>query len=908
MFSLLDLPQSDAHFILNVLLDASIKGLVVLVFAGVAALALRKATAALRHLVWSLALGSLLCLPVLSAALPQWRIAILPGASELQPGAIGALGEDIAVPAADFLEASAVPGPVETAEAARADLPVPEDAADAGEAAAGPGTVLPARHLNWRVMLLAGWTAGALIVGLPLMIGMIIIVKRSRNAAPAAGAPAERLDALRRRIGIRRPVSLLYAPGAEVPATWGVFRPVILAPADMAGWSDQRCRVVLLHELAHIRRLDWLTLLMGRIVRIVYWFHPLVWLAVRMQRIEAERACDDAVLSAGLKPSDYARQLLDIVATFRRPGCSSLAAVAMARRSSLEGRVLSILDPARRRGHVTRVGVICTVAAMACLASTISTMQVGSTAALAGERAPRGGTGDPELLLQILQARKTNLEKIQTVSGVADVDDRTYATINPAPDAQAGYTKVSTITYALDDTAGARRSKVDQKKVHYPSRPGPANEAMQDHPIVQDQMVTDDGAFRFDTDHQGKLMRQLVISPWEDSSRLNELFDPRAYLEQPIPHERMESSIRSLYRTLKSGTLPPESEAAIERTGSTITITAGFRPHYMVRYVFDLDQGGNLKSYERSADGSTEARVQMTYEQHEGVWFPATYESITKLPSDPRPKERHQKIVLRDTVINSTIPASEFTPVAMGLRKGDFITDHRRGAPSKFYRYDGKILPVPPDPHPAAPLPADDWQRYCVQFAETYKLDDAQKAQAAAMCREAFKRRQEYMASHDIPAGGTKGFAEWQKPINEMFEQLKARLLTIPTEAQRKVVEAGVERADSWTRYVEWLIVTYQFDEGQQQTARSILKELKDRAREYHASHKAEYDALDKVPDESARNRRLQALDRPIDEMFEQLKARLMAIPTDTQRRARVREGSPATSVGVQPKPAESGR
>ena len=149
---------------------------------------------------------------------------------------------------------------------------------------------------------------------------------------------------------IRRPVSLLCTRDAEIPATWGLLRPVILVPADVAEWSDERCRVVLLHELAHIRRMDWLTLLMARLVRILYWYHPLVWLAARMQRIEAEQSCDDQVLSAGLKPSDYARQLLDIVVAFRRPGYSGLAAVAMARKSSLEGRVLSILDPMRRRG------------------------------------------------------------------------------------------------------------------------------------------------------------------------------------------------------------------------------------------------------------------------------------------------------------------------------------------------------------------------------------------------------------------------------------------------------------------------------------------------------------------------------------------------------------------------------
>ena len=161
------------------------------------------------------------------------------------------------------------------------------------------------------------------------------------------------VEAVAYELDIRRPIALLESATAITPMTWGFRNPVVLLPREARQWSFLRLRDVLTHELAHIKRNDYMTQLVSRYACAVYWFNPLVWLAARQLRQERERACDDTVLNAGTKPSEYAHHLLEIARSLKASNSTAFATVAMARPSQLTGRLLDVLDDTRSRRAVT---------------------------------------------------------------------------------------------------------------------------------------------------------------------------------------------------------------------------------------------------------------------------------------------------------------------------------------------------------------------------------------------------------------------------------------------------------------------------------------------------------------------------------------------------------------------------
>jgi hypothetical protein len=149
-------------------------------------------------------------------------------------------------------------------------------------------------------------------------------------------------------------VTLLESDEATMPMTWGLISPVLLIPSRTDAWSEWECRNILLHELAHVDRLDCLTQMIAQLACALYWFNPLVWAAARRMCVERELACDDRVIGTGSRPSEYAAQLLDVARSLRPARATAHAAIAMARPSQLSGRLTAVLDRKRNRQKVSR--------------------------------------------------------------------------------------------------------------------------------------------------------------------------------------------------------------------------------------------------------------------------------------------------------------------------------------------------------------------------------------------------------------------------------------------------------------------------------------------------------------------------------------------------------------------------
>ncbi len=196
-----------------------------------------------------------------------------------------------------------------------------------------------------------------------LLLAMRRLAGLAADSVPASPEWLRLLDEQRQRFGIAQAVRLGISAAVAVPVTFGWRRPVVLMPEAARGWGDEQLREVLVHELAHVRRRDWLLQLAARFACALHWFNPLVWLLSRRLRLEAELACDDQVLRAGAGATGYAERLVVLARQVRNAARHPSMATAIARPSGLASRVTALLDPERRRGGPGRLTIAGAVAA-----------------------------------------------------------------------------------------------------------------------------------------------------------------------------------------------------------------------------------------------------------------------------------------------------------------------------------------------------------------------------------------------------------------------------------------------------------------------------------------------------------------------------------------------------------------
>ncbi len=305
---------------LALLLGTVFRGTGLLLLCGVLVLTLRRASAAARHLVWSLGLGAMLALPLISLTLPAWEVPVI---------------------------TTWLSGTASNSNAAQEDSPVFRSQISGDDTApVSPTPVATAHHPFRAGWILFLWAIGSSLLAARIAVGEWRVLRIARRSLPFETPQANAvLERVRSSLRLSRAVRLQTSAEIVVPFTRGWLRPAVLLPAEARRWSRKQLDWALAHELAHVRRNDYLTQMAAQLARALFWFHPLVWLAAFALYKERERACDDILLSLGHPAADYAEFLLLLSRSLQHSNGAWSTSVAMAQSSQLEVRMKALLDP-----------------------------------------------------------------------------------------------------------------------------------------------------------------------------------------------------------------------------------------------------------------------------------------------------------------------------------------------------------------------------------------------------------------------------------------------------------------------------------------------------------------------------------------------------------------------------------
>jgi beta-lactamase regulating signal transducer with metallopeptidase domain len=340
-----------------------VKATIVLLLALIALRLTRGARASVRHAILAATFAVLLALPAAPLVLPE-----------------------VAIP---------VPAVAQKAVWTEAPIPAPLRTLASPIVATANAPDREPSSLQVTTVIAMAWGAGAAVVLLSLGVGLWRLHQLRRQGVPWIEA-RQTVDQLAAQAGIARGVDVLLHERVAAPVTCGLLRPAIVIPFEAKEWTDAPLRRAFVHELEHVRRFDWWILLASRVACALYWFHPLAWAAYRRLSLEAERACDDAVL-AREESTQYAEQLVELARTMAT--CPEHPALAMAGRSDLSARISAVLDTHQVRGRAGILRAVTIGMAAVALIAAMGPMRIvnaavtGAAPAMAGTEQNSQGRG-----------------------------------------------------------------------------------------------------------------------------------------------------------------------------------------------------------------------------------------------------------------------------------------------------------------------------------------------------------------------------------------------------------------------------------------------------------------------------------------------------------------------------------
>ena len=372
---------------------AALKSGVILAIAGIVNIVWRSGSAAARHLVWTVAIGASLAVPALTSALSFFkapRIEVAAWTPNRDPVVTVPAGAPSNRPEPSIVvDQTLEPAIKPVVTQATFPLAIDGDVTLDVSHRSSENQLAPPAPFDWQAILFNLWLAGIALAFVPLVVAILRVRSLARSARPVSTRRWKTLIAGTKSIShLANRVRILESSDTAMPMTWGILRPTLLVPSNTERWPDWQCRDILLHELAHIERRDCLTQLLAQVACAIYWFNPLAWIAASRMKVERELACDDRVINAGSRASDYASNLLDVARSLRAPSLTSHSAIAMARPSQLSGRLLAVLDSRRNRRRVTRGIAAGTSFAAAALVLPLASLTTAATATATTSPAP----------------------------------------------------------------------------------------------------------------------------------------------------------------------------------------------------------------------------------------------------------------------------------------------------------------------------------------------------------------------------------------------------------------------------------------------------------------------------------------------------------------------------------------
>jgi bla regulator protein BlaR1 len=219
---------------------------------------------------------------------------------------------------------------------------------------------LSTESLHWYFWILCGWITGTILSLLYTLTGRIGVSYISKSTSRYSEQHfIEEVSQLARELGIKREVRVVVSSRCRLPFTYNFIHPTLVIPDESKNWPKKKRRAILIHELSHIRRHDFLILILSRVICSVFWFIPVTWIAHADMQLEQEKICDSISVEEGERPAEYARYMVDLARTARSLVLWSGIFIMKRRNNMLEKRVINVLEtkqePIDKKAHHSKV-------------------------------------------------------------------------------------------------------------------------------------------------------------------------------------------------------------------------------------------------------------------------------------------------------------------------------------------------------------------------------------------------------------------------------------------------------------------------------------------------------------------------------------------------------------------------